>query len=288
MRHFLPGLICVFFTFTFVGCDIINPEESKPSFLRIDTITVTSDPVLEGSNSARITDAWIYIDKNLIGAFELPCNIPVLKEGTHEILVGGGIQVNGISALRTPYPFYKLWSSTVELNAGETAFALPEISYFDSLNFALNANFDDLSGNKLEATIASDTVVSLTSSADKVFEGNGSFLSSLRRDSGFVEFQTVEALTLPKQGAFVYAELNYKTSHELSVGLASYYPVSATQRTLIINLNPSDTWKKVYLNLTDAVSSQVNASNYRLFFYSFKYPGTGDLELLIDNLKIIH
>ncbi|MEX1187935.1 MAG: hypothetical protein WED33_01675 [Bacteroidia bacterium] len=288
MKHFLRGIFTFSLFCLLSGCDIINPKESQPAYISIDTIPLTTDPVLQGSNSARITDAWIYIDKNLIGAFELPCRIPVLEEGDHEILVGAGIQVNGISALRSAYSFYKFWEGQVNLSPGETANVSPTVAYFDSLNFPLIANFDDQSGNKIEASIASDTIVSLTSSPNLVFEGNGSFLTSLRRDSGYVEFQTVDAFVLPKQGANVYAELNYKTSHELSIGIAAYYPVSATRRSLIINLNPSDTWNKVYLNLTEAVSTEVNATNYRLFFFSFKPAGTPEMEILIDNLKIIH
>jgi hypothetical protein len=44
----------------------------------------------------------------------------------------------------------------------------------------------------------------------------------------------------------------------------------------------------VYLNLTNQVSTEIGAANYRLFFFVEKLRGTGPAEILIDNLKIIH
>jgi len=272
----------------FSGCSLINPDEKQPAYIQIESIQVNTDVENEGSNASKISDAWIFIDDNLVGAYTLPCRIPVLEDGQHEVKIGAGIQINGISSLRSPYVFYRFNDTSAVLTGGQTTHLYPHVSYFDSLTFALNANFDNFAGNKLEETLSSDTIVSVTSNPSLAYEGNGAFRMQLRRDSGFVEFQTVDDLLLPKLGANVYAELNYKTSHEMSVGVAAYYPVSATQRSLIVHLNPSETWNKVYLNLTSAVSTQNNASYYKLFFYSFKEAGSKDLDLFIDNLKIVY
>jgi hypothetical protein len=40
--------------------------------------------------------------------------------------------------------------------------------------------------------------------------------------------------------------------------------------------------------MTKAVSEQINASNYRVYFYSLKTAGSDPLEILIDNMKIIY
>lgn len=288
MKHFLPGIFITFTLLIFSGCDIINPEEPQASYIRIDTILVETDPVLQGTNSSKISDAWIYVDQNLLGAFELPCEVPVLLEGKKEVLIGAGIKINGLSGLRSPYAFYRLWEGEADLVAGETTLLSPTVTYFDSLNYPINANFDDISGNIIEATIASDTTVLLNNNPTVSFEGNGCFQVLLRRDSGYVEFQTVNALELPKQGSNVYAEMNYKTSHQMTVAVAAYYPASATRRSTIINLNPSENWNKIYLNLTEAVSRELGAVNYRLYFFAFKPSGSGELNLLIDNLKIIY
>lgn len=278
-------LFFLLFVLILSGC---TSDKGVPAYIRINAISVSTEPITEGTNSSNITDAWIYVDDNLVGAYELPCDVPVLATGNRKVSVGAGVKINGISSLRAPYPFYRFYETNTELVAGESIDIQPEVTYFDSLQFAFLANFDDISGSKLEASGATDTTIGITNNPAKVFEGNGSMIAQLNRDSGFVEFQFVETINLPKQGTIVYLEFDYKNTHVLSVGLKSYYPSSGTQSTELINLNKSDEWKKVYISMTRAVSEQLNAANYRVYFYSLKPAGSEPLEILIDNMKIIY
>jgi hypothetical protein len=279
---FLCWLICQ-------SCNLINREEEIPSYIAIDTIRLNANTALQGSASSKITDAWIYVDDQLVGAFELPCKIPVLAAGEHKISVGAGVMVNGLTALRAPYPFYRFYSeNSINLNEGEVREIEPVVTYFDSLQFAFMANFDDLSGSKLEAAGASDTTIALVSNPELVFEGAGSMLAALYRDSGFIEFQMVEPVELPKQGTTVYLELNYKTTHILNVGLKANFTSSGTVSAPLVSLNPSTEWNKIYINLTRQVSQQINAANYRVYFYAPKPAGSGKMELFIDNMKIVY
>ncbi|MFN5371260.1 MAG: hypothetical protein ACK5B6_07335, partial [Bacteroidia bacterium] len=134
----------------------------------------------------------------------------------------------------------------------------------------------------------SDTTIALTSNPELVFEGAGSMLAALYRDSGFIEFQMVEPVELPKQGTTIYLELNYKTTHILNVGLKANYTSSGTVSAPLVSLNPSTEWNKIYINLTRQVSQQVNAANYRVYFYAPKPAGSGKMELFIDNMKIVY
>jgi hypothetical protein len=273
----------------FVGCDIINPSEDEASYIEINSVNVVTDAALQGSNASNISDAWIYVDDQLVGAFELPCRIPVLHAGNHKVSIGAGVQLNGSSSLRTPYLFYRFHEQeNVNLEPGKTTVISPTFSYFDSLTFAFKANFDDLSGNKLTSTSSSDTTLSLCNDPARVYEGAGSCLVELFRDSGFVDFQMIDPVSLPKGGANVFMEINYKNNQDLLVGLRSYYSGSSTQEEQLITLRPTESWNKVYINLTRQVSSQVNASNYRIFFQTAKPSGSGPLEVLIDNFKIIY
>jgi hypothetical protein len=282
------GLFFILCAICSTGCSVINPDEPQAAYIRVDSISVINTPATQGTINASISDAWIYIDDQLMGAFELPCNVPILEEGNHKISVGAGIKINGLSALRAPYPFYRFYTDSLNLEPGAVHEIEPKVSYFDSLAYAFMADFDDVSGNKLEASGASDTTVGITTASENVFEGNGSFSAQLLRDSGTVEFQMVEPVSLPKLGTLVYLELNYRTTHVLTLALRSNYAASAPQNTILISLYPTDEWKKVYVNLTRAVSEQISASDYQVFFFSFKNPGTEDLEILLDNMKIIY
>jgi len=273
----------------FISCNIINPSEEEASYIEINSVNVITDVAIQGSNAANISDAWIYVDDELVGAFEIPCRIPVLHSGTHKVSIGGGVQLNGSSSLRTPYLFYRFHEQeNVNLEPGQTTIISPSFSYFDSLTFAFKANFDDLSGNKLTSTSSSDTTLSLCNDPTRVFEGAGSCLVELFRDSGFVDFQMIDPVSLPKGGANVFMEINYKNNQELLVGLRSYYTGASTIEEQVITLRPTDSWKKVYINLTRQVSSQINANNYRIFFQTTKPSGSEPLEVLIDNFKIIY
>lgn len=283
-------LIYLFICFSlFAGCDIINPEEQEAAYISIQQVNLSTDLDIQGSNSSNIKDAWIYIDDNLIGAFPLPCKIPSLKTGNHKISIGAGIQVNGSSMLRTPYIFYRFYQQeNVNLEAGYVTELNPVVTYFDSITFGFKANFDDLSGNKLTSTAVSDTTVELTTDASKVFEGTGSCLTRLLRDSGLVEFQMIDPVTLPKGGRNIFLELDYKTTHDLVIGLRSYYTGASTKEEILLSLRANSNWNKVYINLTKAVSTQVNAANYRIYFSAYKQAGSVPLEILLDNLKIVY
>ena len=279
----------LFCLLAFVGCNIINPSEDEASYIEVNSVNVITDVAIQGSNAANISDAWIYVDEKLVGAFKLPCRIPVLHSGTHKVSIGAGVQLNGSSSLRTPYLFYRFHEQeNVNLEPGQTTIISPTFSYFDSLTFAFKANFDDLSGNKLTSTSSSDTTLSLCNNPARVFEGAGSCLVELFRDSGFVDFQMIDPVSLPQGGANVFMEINYKNNQELLVGLRSYYTGASTKEEQVLTLRPTDIWKKVYINLTRPVSSQLNASNFRIFFQSTKPSGSEPLEVLIDNFKIIY
>lgn len=190
----------LFCLLAFVSCNIINPSEEEASYIAINSVNVTTDVAIQGSNAANISDAWIYVDDKLVGAYKLPCRVPVLNSGTHKVSIGAGIQLNGSSTLRTPYLFYRFHEQeNVNLELGQTTIISPTFSYFDSLTFAFKANFDDLSGNKLTSTSSSDTTLSLCNDPARVFEGAGSCLVELFKDSGFVDFQMIDPISLPKE-----------------------------------------------------------------------------------------
>lgn len=274
----------------FSSCELINPDEGIPSYIQVDSISLSTDATIQGSNSQNISDAWIYVDGMLITAAELPCRIPVLKEGSHDVLIGPGIKINGLSAYRAPYPFYRFYSTTVNLSPGETVKLSPSTTYFDSLSFPFLANFDDLSGNKFEATSASDSEgsVALTTNPAEVREGAGSLKAYLDVDSGSVEFHTVETLDLPKLGTLLYLEIDYKCTHDLQVELISSYNLAGDETTPLLTIYPTETWKKMYINLTKAVSERTTALNYRILFRSTKTEGDTPLSVWLDNVKIVY
>ena len=104
---FCAFLVLSVFAVAFSYCRKFEGSQTIPSYIHIDSITVNCDYFVYGANTSKITDAWVAIDDDIIGCFELPSTFPVLKKGPHKVSIYGGIKRDGISATRAPYPFYK-------------------------------------------------------------------------------------------------------------------------------------------------------------------------------------
>ena len=94
MKH----LTCLFLLIL-LSCEKVDTN-TIPGFIKINDISLNSNI------STNITDAWVYIDDNLQGVYELPTNFPILEEGIHKLRIKAGIKDNGIGGTRIPYPFY--------------------------------------------------------------------------------------------------------------------------------------------------------------------------------------
>ena len=267
------------------SCDIINPEEPVPSYIHIDkfTLNTTSE---QGSNSSKITDAWVYVDDQLIGAFELPATFPVLFDGTHNVKIKPGIKVNGIAATRAIYPFYTYYSADANLIKDSVITINPTITYNSATVFAWKEAFED-GGISIESTAFSDTIIEKTSDVNEVFEGNYSGIVHLDENRTLYEGESITNFDLPNGDAPVFLEMNYKTNSEIYMGL---YANNSTQSTPfgILYLNKTDTWNKIYINLKDAVNNSISATGFQVFFHIEKSSDVSNSTILLDNIKLVH
>ena len=95
-------LVLAVFSVVFASCRKFEGSQTIPAYIHIESIVVDSltDYFTYGSTTSKITDAWVYVDDDPIGCFELPATFPVLKHGPHKVTVYGGIMSNGIAAAR--------------------------------------------------------------------------------------------------------------------------------------------------------------------------------------------
>jgi hypothetical protein len=169
------------------SCELYNPSEPIPAYIHIDKINLTTTFSTEGSNSHKITDAWIYIDEQLVGCFELPATFPVLYEGSHQIKIRPGIKVNGIAATRSPYPFYINYDTIVNLQKGAKLNLTPTVKYRSNMTFNFMEDFEN-TGTIISKspTAGVDTSIQRIDVPDpNVFEGNGSGIAYLDKNHTF-------------------------------------------------------------------------------------------------------
>ena len=251
-----------------------NPN-TIPAYLKIDTITLD-----ENNTTTNITDAWVYINDQLQGVYELPANFPVLAVGEHKLRVKTGIKSNGIASSRIAYPFYASFIDTVIFTPNQTITVNPTVSYLDSTHFFLE-DFEG-AGVDLETTVISNTTLLEFDSLGNQY-GGGVLNDSLIT----FEIATDELLDLPQAGAPVFLELDYKCNTEFLVGMYVNFPQSVLQKDLLW-INPKDDWNKIYINLTSTVSEGVGAESFKVFIGLKRDFDLEQNELYFDNLKIVY
>lgn len=270
--------------FVFQGCD--TNDEAIPSYIKINSINLSVNPVSEGTGSQKITDAWVYCDGDLVGVYELPCTFPILEEpGEHDFIIKAGIKINGISASRGYYPFYIPVEQRLNLVPGETIDLNPTVTYYPGKVQYIEA-FED-GGISLESIGDSDTGIVKTSDPSQVFEGAYSGIAYLNSTVDYVFVATSNAYDFPKDGTAVFLELNYKTSNPVAIGLIA---ISGGGNAVnqIITLNPNTSWNKIYINLTSCISNNQDATNFKLYFEANKDADLTQDTILLDNLKLVY
>jgi hypothetical protein len=272
----------------FNSCNIFNPAEEIPAYIEIDTSYFSvNDPVKEGSSSHKITDAWVYINSDLRGVFELPAKFPVLDKNDCDITIRPGIKMNGIAATRVNYLLYRPFTTRLNLQPLSVHKITPKYTYYDNLKFPFKEDFE--TSNGFENYSSSDTSIIRTNNPALVFEGNFSGALYLDNTRSYFKAKAVSAnkFKLPDSGKTVFLEMNYKCNNTFAIGLGSKYNVDAIE-TLLIILNPSPNWNKIYINFTEEASKNATAIEHYFYIESILNPGVEKAEIFLDNLKIVH
>ncbi len=270
-------------------------NESAPSWLKIDHFDLTSIAAFEGENSQNITDAWIYMDGQAIGVFELPCKVPILAEGTHNFTIYAGVKENGISDTRVKYPFYTSWQGDIDLVKDDTVEVNPDITYKSGLNFSLLEDFED-AGIDLGADPISDTpFVFIYESIDPDIvewgdKCGGVFLTAT--DTLFKALTSLD-MDLPQGGSPVWLEIDYMNSNSIAMGVIDEGPSGTNVHGLLVLLNSQEAsqakWKKIYINLTDDVSYYVSATSFEIYLLALLDDANpSGAFIYMDNIKIVH
>ncbi len=260
-----------------------------PSYIEITQFNYYENNVLNNEN-ARITDAWVTMDGQNLGAFEIPFRIPILNNETennlHSFIIYPGIKVNGISATRIKYPYYEQFEINTILEQDSIIHINPSTSYKKktSLHFSQSESQFENGNNILEASLLSDTMP--ITQGQVVFQGEKSAGIFLDESNDYFHITNSEALNLLSNTFF---ELNFKSSIGFNVGLMiiSNIPNVPDQKQELIQLYASDEWKKIYLDLTPLINMGNNNSQYKIYFEGFYDSNQVVNAVYLDNLNLV-
>ena len=257
-------------------------QNSIPTYVAINNFSLSTKST-EGSNSQKITDAWVFINGTSNGVFPLPTIFPILDSGSVDVEIFPGVRGDGIKSNPIIYPFYTSYKTKFVSTSEKTYTLKPSITYNSSAQIGINEDFERtniLSVNRDLVTNVPFTII------NNGFEGK-SAQAILDGSSPTIEKCTTVRVPIAQNVNNAFIELNYKTTALLYIGLvasdAAYSDVSSVYK---IALYPNTEWNKTYISVLDEIHG-LNKPYYQIAIKSVKPDSLDKVTILIDNLKLI-
>lgn len=285
MRLYLGYFLCVI---ALTSCRLIDHEEPQPGYLRIDKIafydSLSSLPAKD--EVQKFTDAWVYVDEQLQGVYELPVRMPLLLEGKHSISIAPGIIVNGIAAARKLYPFAKVYTTDAVFTPTVEQSITPQTSY-QYQHFKFIEDFENPTF-LIDTTKRSNTGINRVDGA-KAFRGQYSAHITLNDTNNVWDMETIAKYSISTFNPNpIYLEMNYKTDFPINIGLYLNQGSTVTKVSKLY-LNPNKDWNKVYIDLTTEVkTASANGQTFSVYLSAIKDTTQSAGSIYLDELKLIY
>lgn len=297
--------IGIFFLLILSGC---NKEMKIPVYFQVDSVDFAADYSIYGTASHKITDVWVTVNGISLGVYELPAKFPVLAEGRTKIQFSPGIMMNGLTTKRPVYPMYTTYLLTKELQPDSVYSFKPSFTYENYVAFAFKEDFED-AGFKFTA-IDTGAQLQKTSPEDSIFYYSGELnnysgkITISNQTGSFFEIITNEAFALRYNNTrYCFLELNYCMNTgdnnqkeallsledlEIEVGIYANLVTGLTTQNPLIKIRPSTTWKKMYINVTEAINSQSSLlKDFTVYIKGTTKEGM-TANCMFDNIKLMY
>ena len=297
------GYITLFILiFSSINCSK-NLIADIPAYIEIKEFNYTNNsenkkPYTLNYHSTKITDAWVTMDGQFLGVFEIPCIIPIhlannLQSSLHSFDIYPGIKVNGISATRAQYPFYEKFTIDTTIFRDSTVLLKPTTQYKNIAvdKFDGRGTFESKSEMLLntDSTMQASDCTNISSSSatpisqtDEVFQGARSLAIYLNNDQNYFH---ISSDTISLEGT-TFLELNFKTTTTLKAGVIIVNSDKLQQKEELIQLHPTNIWKKTYLDITHLINKGNSYSSFKIYFEGCGLNNSTN-HIYIDNLKLM-
>lgn len=283
-------LLSLILGFSLSGCVKNNPI---PVFLKINPWKLNANPVLNGNDGELFhgfRHAAVYVGGELLGYFELPCNVPVLKFGEQSVTVAPVIMDGGRMLAKVIYPFVKDYQKTFQLESGNTYEINPETSYNENVIFKYVEDFESAS-IRIKNDETSLSTIHQVLHNDPGKSGYKGVVNLTKQDSTWLGMSFNE-IVLPKAGKPVYMEIDYRTQVNVSTGMIAYKSDLSSSINPNVRLNAQTSenweWKKIYIDLTEIASYTFDAQYFEYYMSAVLPSDMDEATIELDNIKIIH
>lgn len=273
--------------FIFLSSCVDYSEVPVPAYLYIDKISLNTSQQ-QGSSAHGFKDAWVYVNDEYYGAYEIPFIVPISKTGQAKVKLYAGIRSNGVTSMAARYPMTAPYEIDLNLVPKKIDTLSPIVKYYDYNIFAFNENFDRV--HFFNQDIDQDKLTQITlTNAQETFEGQNSGEILLTAQNPIMGAQYDNSKPIPAGPNSVYLELNYKNDVSFSVGLIGYSAGRNPNNLVLGTVKPRNTWGKIYFDFTDVIK-QNHEDQFRIAVTAqYDTAITADKQYIrIDNFKLIY
>ena len=156
MYNLIRQIIIIVVAQTIISCED-KLVADVPSYIEIKNFEYLGNnnesiPYSNNYTSTNITDAWISMNGQFIGCFEIPCKVPILSEGEKTFYISPGIKSSGQRSTRIIYPYYEKDTIEINLQKNNSIIIEPKTYYKTNLanpQFNMQGEFENSGGGTM-------------------------------------------------------------------------------------------------------------------------------------------
>ncbi len=255
-------------------------EADIPAYMEIDSVKVSTNKSIQGTNKHNISDVWFNLDGSRIGVFEPPTRFPIIAEGNMPVSMYAGVLKSGIHDFREIYPFFKVIRDTFNFVNNEIINIVPVFEYKEETNFWIE-DFED-PGMKF---YSDDSINYLSQIQDPSNSDN--HLGYIYLPDTTDAFHIYTKIEMELSNTPIYMEIEYQADEAFGIGVRLTKQGGGHENLSPFTIvKPTDTWKKLYLNLAEQFSVNPSAVSYDIYIF-FASEKNQEAHFYLDNIKIV-
>jgi hypothetical protein len=287
LKFFYRYIIFLFLLSVAYSLTSCHKDSAVPVYLDIQPFELITNKTTEGANSSKITDVWVYVNQQSLGAYTLPCKIPVISEGKMQVLLAPGILKDASLVKRLSYPFYQAFIDTIDFVKGNTYTIHPTTKYTEGNKYYINEGFEVGSG--FTKRMGDTSIIKINDNAVVTEPYLDKYVGKITLDATHDTMQIISAWkdTIPASGNVAYIELDYKCDIQFTVGLL-VSNASGVFEYWHATLKPKAIWNKAYFDITSEIN-RMEAGKYQLMISAGSTKGdiVSTQNIYLDNIKIV-
>ena len=247
-----------------------------PFYFKCDSATVS--PGGFGIANAGIYGLYVSVESDVRGRWQLPFNMPILKDGLKTMVVTPMVKVNNLSTRFIDYPL--LSSKLVGVN-------MVRGSFLDTI-----LSFDYATGVSLILNDEMESTLNFSASTKSSVARNGSSSMLLQADFTSVDSSATSFFNKPLAFNFektTFLEFDYYMPEGILAPALAYTDASGNTRLMFGEsyLNKNSNWTHVYFNYTYIIDRIGKTGLFTPVFIITPPKGSSASRAYIDNVRVL-